>query len=257
MSALLQVRQLSVVIGGHRVCERLDLDIDPGQSWALLGRNGAGKTTLLHQLAGLRRGHSGRILLAGQDIATLAPRARARKIGALLQHSSRGFGASVLDTVLSGRHPHLPALAWEGAQDLAIARHHIDALGLRDFADRSLETLSGGELRRVEIARLLAQQTEVTLLDEPMNHLDLGHQAAALRVLREACVTSDRAMLMVLHDLNLAYHACDHWLILNADGSWLAGSRDDLADPHLLGTAFGHPIERIDGAAGPLFLARL
>lgn len=62
---------------------------------------------------------------------------------------------------------------------------------------------------------------------------------------------------MVLHDLNLAYHACDHWLILNAGGSWLAGRRDDLADPQLLGTAFGHPIERIDGAAGPMFLARL
>ena len=257
MNALLQVRQLSVVIGGHQVCERLDLDIEPGQSWALLGRNGTGKTTLLHHLAGLRSGHTGRILLEGRDIALLAPRARARKIGALLQHSSRGFGASVLDTVLSGRHPHLPALAWEGAQDLAIAHHCIDALGLRDFTDRSLETLSGGELRRVEIARLLAQQTGVTLLDEPMNHLDIGHQAASLRVLREACVTPGRSMLMVLHDLNLAYHACDHWLILNAGGSWLAGRRDDLADPQLLGTAFGHPIERIDGAAGPMFLARL
>ncbi|MCP5414481.1 MAG: ABC transporter ATP-binding protein [Chromatiaceae bacterium] len=257
MSSLLQVRQLSVAIGGHPVCEGLDLDIDPGQSWALLGRNGAGKTTLIHHLAGLRSGHTGRILLAGQDIAALAPRARARQIGILLQHSNAGFGASVLDTVLSGRHPHLPALAWEGAQDLAIAHSCMDALGLREFAERSLETLSGGELRRVEIARLLAQQTGVTLLDEPMNHLDLGHQAAALRALREACVTPDRCMLMVLHDLNLAYHACDHWLILNADGSWQAGRRDDLAEQRILGAAFGHPIQRIDGTAGPLFLARL
>jgi iron complex transport system ATP-binding protein len=253
---LLQASGLDVRIGRQTVCERLDLAIESNQSWALLGRNGAGKTTLLHHLAGLRTPHSGTIRLGQDPITGVAPRARARRIGILLQHSGRGFGASVLETVLSGRHPHLGVLAWEGPSDLAIAGACIAALGLDDLAERSLETLSGGELRRVEIARLLAQQTPVTLLDEPMNHLDLAHQATCLRVLKSTCVNAERAMLMVVHDLNLAYRACDHWLILDGNGGWRAGPRDTLADPELLGRAYGHPISRIDSEDGPLFLAR-
>ncbi|MGB5638388.1 MAG: ABC transporter ATP-binding protein [Sedimenticolaceae bacterium] len=257
MSGLLQARQLSIRIGRQAVCERLDLTLEANQSWALLGRNGAGKTTLLHHLAGLRRDHGGTVLLGHERLSGLAPRARARQIGILLQHSGQGFGASVLETVLSGRHPHLGALDWEGPSDLAIARACIAALGLDELAARPLDTLSGGELRRVEIARLLAQQSPVSLLDEPMNHLDLAHQAKCLRTLGSECVSAERAMLLVVHDLNLAYRACDHWLILNGDGSWRAGPRDALCDPELLSIAYGHPISRIDTDSGPLFLARL
>jgi iron complex transport system ATP-binding protein len=257
VSELLQTRQLSVHIGGQTVCDRLDLRIRANQSWALLGRNGTGKTTLLHHLAGLRHDHAGSIMLGARKLAELTPRTRARQIGILLQHSAPGFGASVLETVLSGRHPHLATMAWEGPSDLAIAWQCIAALGLDDLAGRALTTLSGGELRRVEIARLLAQQSPLTLLDEPMNHLDLAHQAACLRTVKAQCVGDRRAMLLVVHDLNLAYHACDHWLILHGDGSWRAGRRDDLCDPQSLSNAYGHPISRIDGERGPLFLAQL
>ncbi|MGB5467016.1 MAG: ABC transporter ATP-binding protein [Sedimenticolaceae bacterium] len=258
MSGLLQIDGLSVQIEQQTICEGLELAIRPGQCWALLGRNGAGKTTLLHHLAGLRpAGHSGKILLAGSELQTLSARERARQIAVLLQHSSRGFGASVLETVLSGRHPHLSPLAWEGAADLAIAQRYIAALDLDPLADRSLATLSGGELRRVEIARLLTQQTRLSLLDEPLNHLDLAYQAGCLRALAANCVSDTRAMLMVLHDLNIAYRACDHWLILNGRGGWHAGPRHTLADPALLSAVYGHPIRRIDTDDGPLFAARL
>jgi len=256
MSRLLETRQLSVDIAQQRICTRLDLKIEAGECWALLGRNGTGKTTLLHHMAGLRKDHRGDILLSGDELAELTPPARARHTGILLQHSSRGFGASVLDTVLTGRHPHLTTLAWEGESDLAIARQCIDALGLNELAGRSLETLSGGELRRVEIARLLTQQTRLSLLDEPTNHLDLAHQATSLHTLQEQCVTDRRAMLMVVHDLNLAYRICDHWLILNGDGSWHAGKREQLCDPRLLTLAYGHPISRIETGDGPLFMPR-
>jgi len=257
MSSLLETRRLSVDIAQQQVCTGLDLKIEAGECWALLGRNGTGKTTLLHHLAGLRQGHRGSILLSGVELSELTPRRRAQHSGILLQHSSRGFGASVLDTVLTGRHPHLATLAWEGKSDLAIASQCIDALGLNALAGRSLETLSGGELRRVEIARLLAQQTRLSLLDEPTNHLDLAHQATCLHTLQEQCVTDERAVLMVVHDLNLAYRVCDHWLILNGDGSWRAGQREPLSDPQLLTLAFGHPISRIESDGGPVFLAQL
>ncbi len=257
MTALLETRDLSVRIGDRRVCDSLDLRIACGECWALLGRNGTGKTTLLHHLAGLRRDHRGDILSSGRNLAQLTPRSRAQRIGILLQHSNRGFGASVFDTVLSGRHPHLSGLGWETATDIDIARHCASALGLGHLAQRSLQTLSGGELRRVEIARLLTQQTPLSLLDEPTNHLDLAHQADCIRALRRQCVSGERAMLMVIHDLNLAYRVCDHWLILDGDGRWQTGTREALGSGERLSTAYAHPISRIEGDDGPVFLPGL
>lgn len=253
MNDLLTVRQLSLRIGDTSVCEHLNLCIRGGESWALLGRNGVGKTTLLHHLAGLRRDHSGTISAGGDDLAHLRPRARARRIGVLLQHSNPGFGASVLETVLTGRHPHLATFAWEAVHDLDIAHRAMAALDLDHLADRPLVTLSGGELRRVEIARLLTQACPLALLDEPLNHLDLAHQATCLQVLGQHCVTPERGMLLVVHDLNVAYQACTHWLILAGDGEWHLGRREALADPALLSHAYAHPITRIDTSAGPLF----
>jgi iron complex transport system ATP-binding protein len=185
----------------------------------------------------------------------LRPRPRARTLGILFQHSSPGFGASVLETVLAGRHPHLGTFEWEGAEDLAIASHWIDRLGLGGLAQRPCDRLSGGELRRVEIARLLTQQPLLSLLDEPLNHLDLAQQGAVLRLLGEACSGPGRALLMAVHDLNQAYRACDHWLLLDGSGGWLAGTREAIARPELLSRAFGCRIERADSAAGPLFMA--
>ena len=253
MSMLLEVRDLDVAIGGTHVCTALELQICGGQSWALLGCNGVGKTTLLHQLAGLQSAASGTIHLGGDPIWALDARRRARRVSVLLQHSARGFGASVLETVLSGRHPHLDRFAWEGSEDLATAERWIAAVGLSGLADRPLTTLSGGELRRVEIARVLAQDCPLSLLDEPLNHLDFAHQAAMLRLLDETCVGIERAMLMVVHDLNVAYRACDHWLVLCGDGRWHAGHRETMADPRLLSAAFDHPIERIQTEAGVMF----
>lgn len=257
MSVLLTAEEIDVTVGGCRVCRRLSLQIRPGESWALLGANGSGKTTLLHTLAGLRPLAAGALRIGDASLADLGPRERARRIAVLLQHSSRGFGARVIETVLTGRHPHLAPLAWEDASDLAIAQAAIAELGLAKLSERPLTTLSGGELRRVEIARLLAQQAPLNLLDEPLNHLDLAHQATCLQVLRRHCVDAAHALLMVMHDLNLAYQACDHWLLLFGDGDWLAGTRDDVADPALLRRAFGPHLAVVDGAGGPAFLTRL
>ena len=254
MTTLLSTSGLTVSIGGVRVCNRLDLVIEPGQSWALLGRNGSGKTTLMHQLGGLRGTDVGNIQLLGDDLHTLPPRQRARRVASLLQHSDRGFGRSVIDTVLSARHPYQSLLGSYSGRDLDLASRQLDLLALADLRHRSLHRLSGGELRRVEIARLLTQDCPLSLLDEPTNHLDPGHQSLALRVLGQQCVGDGRAMLMVLHDLNLAYRTCDHWLMLAGDGEWLAGPRERMSDSTILTRVFDHPIQRIDSAAGPLFL---
>lgn len=257
MSALLEARRLTVGIGVRVLYAALDLRLQAGQSWAVLGPNGVGKSTLLSHLAGLAPGVNCSLYSSGDSLHRLTPRQRAQRIGLLLQHSDRGFGASVLDTVLTGRHPHLPRFAWEGRSDLAIARQSLADLDLATLTERPLDHLSGGELRRVDIARLLTQQPQVALLDEPLSHLDLGHQASCLKVLTARLVGEGRAMLMVLHDLNVAYRSCDHWLLLGRDGAWRSGRREQLADPEILQTVFDHPILRLDGPDGPWFQAQI
>lgn len=256
MTALLEARKLTVSIGDRVLCAALDLCLEERQSWAVLGPNGIGKSTLLRHLAGLSPGVNHKLYCAGDPLDRLTPRQRAQRIGLLLQHSDRGFGASVLDTVLTGRHPHLPHFAWEGRNDLAIARQSLADLDLAALADRPLDQLSGGELRRVDIARLLTQQPRIALLDEPLSHLDLGHQANCLKVLTARFIGHRRTLLMVLHDLNVAYRICDHWLLLGRDGAWRAGRREHLADPETLHAVFDHPILRLDGPDGPWFQPR-
>jgi iron complex transport system ATP-binding protein len=252
---LLQIEALDLEIGDAIVCKALQLEIGTGQSWAILGRNGVGKSTLLHCLAGLLPASGGTVCINGQPIDTMIPRQRAQRLAVLLQHSDPGFGASVRETVLGGRHPHRRhALAWESADDLAIVDRCLEDSELSGLAERALSTLSGGELRRVEIARLLAQDCPVSLLDEPLNHLDFAHQAKLLALLGRHCVGDRRSMLMVVHDLNVAYRHCDHWLLLGGQGEWHAGPRETLADSGRLSAAFGHPIERLDTSRGPVFL---
>lgn len=245
MTALLAVRDLTIRVGRRTLCNAIDLTVQPGQCWALLGRNGVGKSTLLHHLCGLLTAKQGAVQLAGERLQDLSARARARRVGLLLQHSSRGFGGTVFDTVMSGRHPHLGPLQREGARDREVVWSALEDLDLEQLARRTLTHLSGGELRRVELARLLAQQAPLNLLDEPLNHLDPAHQARSLSRVKQRCVGAERAAVIVAHDLNLAYQACDQWLILEPDGRWRSGPREDLADPTGLSDAFGHTIDRL------------
>ncbi|MEJ2688162.1 MAG: ABC transporter ATP-binding protein, partial [Gammaproteobacteria bacterium] len=173
---LLATRELAVRIADVRVCSGLDLTVEAGQCWCVLGRNGVGKTTLLHALAGLGNPAAGAVYMDGIPLHEVPAAARARHLGLLLQDHSDPFPATVLDTVLIGRHPHLGLWRWEGPEDYRRARRALEAMGLAGFEQREIHTLSGGERRRVGLATLLTQDPAVYLLDEPTNHLDLHHQ---------------------------------------------------------------------------------
>lgn len=258
MSDLLQVDGLTLGIGSTPVCNDLSLRVTAGQSWAVMGRNGTGKSTLLHRLAGLGDPPTaGRVRLSDRDLAGLRARERARRVALLLQHSDPGFGHRVVDTVRQGRYPHQSGLRRHGRGDDAMIEDIVRALGLETLRERPLHLLSGGELRRVELGRLLAQAAPLSLLDEPLNHLDLAHQGLVLDLLSRRCVGAGRACMMVLHDLDAAYRRCDHWLLLCGSGDWLSGPRETLADSDTLGRVFGHPILRLETDDGPVFRARL
>ncbi len=249
---LLAARGLTVTIAGHRVCSDLELAVKPGECWAILGRNGAGKTTLLHTLAGLRAAGAGVIELDGRPLAALAPRDVARLRGVLPQDDSDAFPATVLETVLVGRHPHLSRWQWEGADDIRIAREALVAADMGGTEGRDVRTLSGGERRRVALAALLAQQPRLFLLDEPSSHLDLSHQLGLLDRLVSTARADGKALVMVVHDVNLALRYCDQALLLSG-GEAFAGPAPALLTAERLSGLYGVPLRALAGPRGKVF----
>ena len=243
---VLAAHGLGVRIGGQAVAERLDLEVRAGERLAVLGRNCAGKTPLLHTLAGLRAPAAGRVEVDGSPLATMDGREAARLRGLLPQRPGDAFPATVLETALIGRHPHLSRWAWEGVRDEAIARGALASVGLSDLAERDVRTLSGGERQRLAFATLLAQAPKLWLLDEPLAHLDLNHQVAVLELVAEKARSEGVAVVMVLHDVNLALRYADRALLLVGRGETRQGPVGEVLEPGLLGRMYGHPLRAIE-----------
>ena len=166
---LLESHNLDIRIGGQQICREANFEFRAGECWGILGMNGAGKTTLLHTLAGLRPPESGQICLNGQPLHHMSRRSIARQLGLMLQDTPDPFPATVLDTALIGRHPHLSRWQWESARDIEQAQAALEQVHLQGFEHRQVNTLSGGERRRLALATLLVQAPAMLLLDEPTN----------------------------------------------------------------------------------------
>ncbi len=250
----LECRGLDVIVAGRTLVADLSLALTGGACVAVLGRNGAGKTLTLHTLAGLRRPGGGSLAIDGRPLAEWPRRALARRLGLLMQNYDEPFPSTVQSSVLIGRHPHLGFLQWEAAEDLRRARAAIDDVGLQDFTQRDVTTLSGGELRRVAIATLLAQDPDIMLLDEPSNHLDLNHQLMTLRVFVNKA-RAGRLVIISLHDVNLALRYCDHALLLFGDGEWQFGASKDVISASNLSRLYQTPVNAFLHDDRPFFFA--
>lgn len=250
---ILSCEKLDVRIAGVNVVDNLDLELAPGQFWGLLGPNGIGKTTLLKCLSGISAPASGRVLLESRDMSELPRRLLARHIGMLQQHTVYVFDSRVLQTVLTGRHPHLGYWEREGPEDMEKAINALRSVDLEGFSDRSVTGLSGGEARRLAFASLLVQEPDVLLLDEPTNHLDLRHQVQIMSMIRDKTREFDHSALAALHDINLAARYCSHILMLFGDGEWCAGRSEDMLNETSLERLFKCPVEKVMGENGPRF----
>lgn len=235
---------LDIRQGGRTLCQGLELTLTPGQCWAILGGNGSGKTTLLHTLSGLLPSSDGVIELDHHPLLSLPRRRIAQQLGLLLQESHDPFPTTVLETVLSGRHPHLGRWQGEGDDDHAIAQEALSMMELTGMEQRMVQTLSGGERRRLAIATLLTQAPQLLLLDEPLNHLDLHHQQQLLVQLRQLAA-GGRTVLMVLHDPNQALRYCDQVLLLYGDGQWESGACEELLTVERLSRLYQHPMRML------------
>jgi iron complex transport system ATP-binding protein len=246
--------RLTVEVAGRTLVRDLELSIASGAVTAILGRNGAGKTMTLHTLAGLRPAARGEVTLNGAPLATWPRRALARKLGLLTQTTEDPFPSTVLDSVLVGRHPHIDFWRWESAADRDIARTALARVAMEKFGERDVDTLSGGERRRVALATLLAQSPDVMLLDEPINHLDPHHQLDVLKLLRDQA-GAGRSIVMSLHDAGLAARFSDFTLLLFGDGEWLSGPTSTVLTPQAMTKLYGVAVREIAWAGGRTFVA--
>ena len=251
----LRLDQLVVDIPHQRNGFALDIAIAPGQVWGVLGPNGVGKTTLLHTLAGLRSARSGKVLLDDAPLSQMTRSGIAQQIGIMFQEHQDGFPATVAETVMLGRHPHLPVWQSEQACDRQLVAEALAALELTHLSQRQIHQLSGGERQRVALAMLLAQQPNIWLVDEPTNHLDLHHQVSAMALLQrqaqqQCCVVAS------LHDVNLASQWCTHVLLMYPDRAPLWGEARSLLQLSNLEVLYQQPLAVAEVDGRPIFVPR-
>ena len=217
----------------------LSLAIDGGEIIGVIGPNSAGKTTLIRLLTRVVQPSSGSIVIDGRPLASLSAVALAREIAVVPQDLPQAFPFTVGELVLMGRYPHAPSQYFESERDRAVARTAMEATGVLPLAHLPLAELSGGERQRAVLARALAQEPRLLVLDEPTAHLDLRYQAECVGLLRR--LNRDRGMTVILvaHDLNLAAEVCDRLLLMSQGSVVRAGAPEQVLDEEALRTVYG------------------
>lgn len=240
-SPLLEARGVEVEIGGNTILDGVAIEVGAGEIVGLVGPNGAGKSTLLRAVTGLVPLRAGRIRVGGDALDGLARGELARRVAVVQQLPEAPATLRVRQLALLGRHPHLRLMARESSRDLAIAEVALRQAGCLELADRELGTLSGGERRRAFIARALAQQAPLLLLDEPTANLDAGAQHEVLELVADLA-RNETGVLLVVHDLTLAIAYCDRLVLLDRGGVAASGAPADVITPELVGRLYGDAV---------------
>ncbi len=251
MSTVAELRAVGFEYPGARVAARardpfslseVSLAVGPGEIVGVIGPNASGKTTLIRLLSGLLRPTRGEILLEGQPLARLTRAAVATRVGVVPQDVPRDFPYTVEQLVLMGRFPHAPGRFFESAVDRRIAAEAMALVGVRALAAERCDRLSGGERQRVMLARALAQEPRLLVLDEPTAHLDLRYQVECVGLLRRLNAERGLSVVVVSHDLDLAGHLCHRLLLLSEGRAVRQGPPDVVLEPAALEAAYQCPV---------------
>lgn len=247
----LKVNNLTVKHDTHVAVENVSIVLRAGEINAIIGPNGAGKSTLLQSLNGLLKPSAGEIFVNGESIDHLSRRTIAKQIAVVAQEAELRFPVSVLEFVLGGRFVWASntGWGWETQRDLEIATDVLKETELTHLSGRLMSQLSGGERQRAVLARALATEAFILLLDEPTANLDLSHQSALLALVRERCDSQGAASLVVTHDINLAAQFADHVLLMKSARVIKSGKPAEVLTPEILKEVFevevlvdAHPI---------------
>ncbi len=241
----LSISNLSVGYYGRAVLRGISLEVRGGEVVALVGPNGVGKSTLIRAISGVTPATSGVVTLDGKDLAKLNSAERARQIAVVPQAVNLPDAFTVAEIVMMGRTPHLPLWGGERKRDCDVAWQAMRSTEIESLATRRVDELSGGERQRVVMARALAQEPRVLLLDEPTAHLDLKHQVAVLELAQTLARAHGLAVLATLHDLNQAAHYADRVALLTNGELRAVGHPVEVFTPARLSSAYGLPINVI------------
>lgn len=236
---MLKIRDLTVAYGELVALRQVSLSLGAGELVGVVGPNGSGKSTLIRAITRLVRPLGGGIHLDGKEVGRLSQRELARWVAVVPQNPYLPDAFTVLEVALMGRTPHLGLLQSEGRADLAAVRRALEQTDTWHLASRRMGELSGGERQRVVVARALAQETPLLLLDEPTAHLDMGHQAAVFDLVRQLCRTEGKGVLAAVHDLSLAGQYCDRLVMLNEGCIVGEGEPQEVLSPQLLASVYG------------------
>lgn len=237
---MLEARDITIRYDAREVVSDISLRSAPGELISILGPNGAGKSTLLRCLNGALAPSSGSVLLDDRPLMSLARRAVARRIAVVAQEVEVRFPVNVMEFVLSGRYAwsNAGSWGWENSEDVRIALQTLRETELAGFESRLMSELSGGERQRAVLARALATEAGIFLLDEPTANLDLAHQAAILALIRKRCTDRRASALVVTHDINLAAEFSDHVLMMKSGRAVAMGSPDQVLTTEIIKQVF-------------------
>lgn len=245
MDAILSVEQVGYRYGDIWALKDVSMEAFSGEILGVLGPNGSGKSTLLRMMDGLISPHEGVVRLKGSLLGDFSRRELARYVAMVSQENYFQFSFSVMEVVLMGRFPHMRRLQFEGEKDWAAALKALQATNTRNLANRDIHALSGGERQRVLIARALAQEPSVLLLDEPTSFLDLKHKREIFRLAASLAGDAGLGVVVVSHDMDLASQYCDRMLVLKEGRVAAAGAPGDILTPDMIGAVFECPV-RVD-----------
>jgi iron complex transport system ATP-binding protein len=245
----LAAENITLIQGKKLLLANLNCVFYAGQVYGLLGANGTGKTTLLHALKGLLIPQQGYITFNGDKMTALSPAYRARGVGLLFQEPTTAFDQSVYEYCLTSRYPYFAHTAEMKLSDQAQVQATLAQVELENLATSPIKNLSGGERQRLAIAALLTQDPEILLLDEPLNHLDTRYQLLVLKHLQTLAHTAQKAIIMSLHDYQLAAHFCHKLILFLGDGLFIIGPPGELMTCANLQQIYGHPFEELEHAS--------
>src|SRR5215216_6546442 len=237
---MLEAREISVSYDHRVAVANLTLTLKPGEITAIIGPNGAGKSTLLRTLNGQIRQSSGAILLDGQPLERLNRRTISRSIAVVAQEAELRFPVTVLEFVLGGRFAWATnaGWGWETERDLQVADAVLRETELSDLSGRLMNELSGGERQRALMARALATEAPILLLDEPTANLDLSHQATLLTLVRNRCDEQQASALVITHDINLAAQFADNILLMKDGKTLYSGTPEEVLKAQIMRDVF-------------------
>ena len=234
----LKADSINLSYGKKKIIKNLDIDIPKGKITILIGANGSGKSTLLRALSRLMKPDNGQIVLNGKDIFKLSTKEVAKNLSILPQSPNAPEGMTVFQLIKQGRYPYQSLLQQWSKEDERLVNRALKETGMYDLKNRTVDSLSGGQRQRAWIAMTLAQNTEIILLDEPTTYLDLAHQIEILDLLDKLNKNEDRTIVMVLHDLNLAFRYADYIVAIKEKNIYVEGKPYEVVTPQMIRNVF-------------------